>query len=159
MSVSDKDRLDLRQAFERVFGDEHLAEVVMNSIPPIPFHEFATKSDLHAGFGELRGELKADIGELKAEMGELRGEMGELRGEMGELKGEVRAGISGLRAEMGEFRGELRAEMSELRGELRGEMGVLRGDLQTAMAGQFRILVGAQVATLVAVVSLIPILS
>jgi len=110
--------------------DGHLAEIAMNAMPPIPFHEFVTKADLHAGLGELRGELKADIGEVRAEMGELRGEMGELRGEMGEL-----------------------------RGELRGEMGKLRGDLQSAMATQFRILVGAQLATLVAVVSLIPILS
>jgi DnaJ-domain-containing protein 1 len=43
---------------------------------------------------------------------------------------------------------ELRAEMSELRAELRGEMSGLRGELKSDLASNLRLMLAAQVTTM-----------
>jgi len=67
MSTNEADRLDLRQAFEVVFGDERLARIAMEAMPPIDYSQLATKQDLAVHSAELRG----DMAELKGEMGML----------------------------------------------------------------------------------------
>lgn len=71
MTISEKDRLDLRQALARSLGSEHLANVAMEAMPPIDYSQLATKTDLEVQSRELR----AEIAQLRAEMAELRGDL------------------------------------------------------------------------------------
>lgn len=75
MTISENDRLDLRQEFERIFKNPRLAEIAMQAMPPLDYSQLATKQDL----GALRSDLKGDIAELRGEIGELRGEMHRLQ--------------------------------------------------------------------------------
>lgn len=57
-----------------------------------------------------------------------------------------------LRAEIAELRAELRGGMAELRGEmggLRGEMTELRGELALGLASNLRMMLAAQLTTMV----------
>lgn len=83
MSTNEKDRLDLRQAFEVVFANERIARIAMEAMPPIDYSALATKRDVEVSGIELRGEFA-----------ELRGEFAELRGEFAELRGEVNLAMS-----------------------------------------------------------------
>jgi ribosomal protein L29 len=84
---------------------------MMQLLPPVGWHDVATKADLQA----LRAELRGEMAELR---GELRGEIAELRGEMAEL------------------RSELRGEMAELRGEIQNTAArTLRAMVVTMVAG------------------------
>lgn len=67
MTISENDRLDLRQEFERIFKNPRLAEIAMEAMPPLDYAQLATKQDL----GALRSELKGDIAELRGEMHQL----------------------------------------------------------------------------------------
>lgn len=74
MSISENDRLDLRQEFEGIFKNPRLAEIAMEAMPPIDYAQLATKQDL----GALRSEFRGDISELRSELAELRGDMRQL---------------------------------------------------------------------------------
>ncbi len=126
---SDPARRELTEALEQLLGPRNTA-TLMESLPPQPWDELATKRDLERAVTDLRGELRGHMGELRGEMGELRGEMGELRGEMGELRGEM----GELRGEMGEFRGEVM--------ELRAEVRSLTPKLLVASLGSSATLMG-----------------
>ena len=123
MSTNEKDRLDLRQAFEELFADKRIADIAMNAMPPIDYATLATKTDLGVTAAELRGE-----------MAELRGEFVELRGE-----------FAGLR---GEFAG-LRGEFAELRGEVRGDIARLEAKIESSAAGNLRVMLLSQLTTTV----------
>ncbi|MGH9185025.1 MAG: hypothetical protein ACRD0U_04280 [Acidimicrobiales bacterium] len=103
----DDDRRHLADRLEGVLGDR-AATTLMSHLPPVPWTELATRSDITG----VRGEIA-----------ELRGEVREFRGEMREFKGEVRGEMSELRGEMAELRGE----MAELRGEMAGLRAEIRG--------------------------------
>ena len=87
---SDPARRELTEALEQLLGPRNTA-TLMESLPPQPWDELATKRDLERAVTDLRGELRGHMGELRGEMGELRGEMGEFRGEVMELRAEVRS--------------------------------------------------------------------
>ena len=88
MSISENDRLDLRRAFEELFGSQHLAAIAMEAIPPLDYDQFATKTDLRGFSSEMRGE-----------MAELRGDMSQLRGEMAQLRGDMSVEFENVRSE------------------------------------------------------------
>lgn len=90
MSINEKDRLDLRQEFERVFESPRLAEIAMEAMPPIDYAQLATKRDLDALGAELRGEMA----ELRGEFAGLDGRFGGLRGEFAELRGEIKTDMA-----------------------------------------------------------------
>jgi len=71
MSTNERDRLDLRQAFEVVFADERLARIAMEAMPPIDYSQLATKQDVVLSATEVR----AEFAELRAEFAELRGDV------------------------------------------------------------------------------------
>lgn len=62
MSTNEHDRLDLRQAFEKMFADDRMARLLMEALPPIDYSQLATKQDVAA----LRSELKGDLARLDA---------------------------------------------------------------------------------------------
>lgn len=76
MSTNERDRLDLRQAFEELFADERLAQIAMEALPPIDYSTLATKRDVEISTAELRVEFAG----LKGEFAGLKGEFAELRG-------------------------------------------------------------------------------
>ncbi len=88
MAVSERQRREVFDKFEEVFGTE-TADVVMQMFPRVSNDELATRSDVMATASLLRGEMA----ELRGEMTELRAE---LKGEMAELRAEVRTEIAGL---------------------------------------------------------------
>lgn len=67
MTISENDRLDLRQELERIFSDKRLADIAMEAMPPIDYDQLATKQDLEA----LEAKLKGDLAELRGEMHQL----------------------------------------------------------------------------------------
>ena len=67
---TDDDRRALFDALEATLG--HVpASILMGHLPPVGWADVATKADVAASSGQLRGE-----------MAELRGEMAQLRGEV-----------------------------------------------------------------------------
>ena len=92
---ADDDRRELFDLLEAGIGSRGAA-LLMTAIPPVGWHELATKNDLvglRGEMAELRGELKGEMAELRGEMAELRGE---LKGEIAELRSEVRAQLPRL---------------------------------------------------------------
>jgi hypothetical protein len=83
MAITEQKKQRLLDRLRRVL-DPETAELLMEVTVPANV-DLASRSDIAALGGELRGEI-----------GQLRGEMGELRGEMGELRGEMRAGFAAL---------------------------------------------------------------
>ena len=74
MIISENDRLDLRRAFEDLFGDKRLAAITMEAIPPLNYYQFATKDDLRAATSELRGEVAELRGAIHTELARVRTE-------------------------------------------------------------------------------------
>ncbi len=87
MSINEKDRLDLRQEFERLFNNKRIAEIAMQAMPPIDYSQLATKEDLAA----LDARLTGDMSQLRGEFAQLRGEFAQLRGEMHGEFGKIRS--------------------------------------------------------------------
>ena len=99
MSISEQARHQLHTRLEQLLGTDEAATLIAY-LPPVGWHDVATKRDLDAAVSTLRGEFHRELGELRGEFGQLRGEFGQLRGEFGELRGEF-----------GAMRGELKAEI------------------------------------------------
>lgn len=74
MSVTEFERHQIFQWYETAMGSE-LASIMMNLVPPVGWGEIATRTDLAALGGGLRGEMSVLRSELRGEMAELRGEM------------------------------------------------------------------------------------
>jgi hypothetical protein len=83
VSITEYERHQIFKWYEEKMGPER-ASVMMQLLPPVGWHDVATKADLQA----LRAELRGEIAELRGEMAELRSE---LRGEIAELRGEVQS--------------------------------------------------------------------
>lgn len=63
MASSEKARLELQRALAEALGDD-VAERMMESLPPFPWHEVARQGDLVA--------LRSDVDELRHDVDELR---------------------------------------------------------------------------------------
>ncbi len=100
MTSTEKDRLDLRQEFERLFNHPRIAAIAMEAMPPIDYAQLATKQDLNALGTELRGEMTGLRGELKGEMAELRGDFAKLEAKVDGRFAEVNGNIAQLSGEM-----------------------------------------------------------
>lgn len=136
MAMNEAERFRLQQALARAIGDEP-TETLMANLPPVPWTELATKSDLaHLG-SELRSEMGLLRAELRGEMAELRGEMadlrGALRGELGQYQGETRGEFGAVRAEIAELRTAVNVGLAGVRIELHDQLRLNTWRLITAM--------------------------
>ena len=92
--ISEKVRWALMRRLIEVLGEEE-AETLMESLPPVVWHQIATKDDLTGlkdGLAQLKddvAQLKDDVVKLKDDLAELRGDVVNLKGEFAEFKGEI----------------------------------------------------------------------
>ena len=142
MAPSKAQRLQLYEELVKKFGDEP-AMTLMESLPPVDWHELATKDDLAAleervnarfevvddridtGLAGVRGEVTALRGEMRGEIGEMRGEIGEMRGEIGEMRGEM----SAMNARFDAVGDRIDTGLAGLRGEMKLDMARLTRDM------------------------------
>ncbi len=93
MSIGEEDRLALLAKLTEALGERE-ARVLMQSVPPVDYHQLATKTD------------------LATEAGMLRTEMGMLRTEMDMLRIEMRAEFTAVRSEIELVRADLTHQMT-----------------------------------------------
>jgi len=114
MAVDDQTRLNLHRKLEEVLGAEE-ANTLMAHLPPVSWNDVATKtdtrslrdelhavdsvirSDMRAGFADLRGSLHREITKVRTEIAGLRGSM---HSEIAGLRGSMHSEIAGLRGDI-----------------------------------------------------------
>ena len=84
--ISEKVRWALMRRLIEVLGEEE-AETLMESLPPVVWHQIATKDDLAVIKSDV-AVIKSDVAELKSDVAELKSDLAELRGEVVGQKGE-----------------------------------------------------------------------
>ena len=109
MTVDDRTRLELHRKLEAVLGPEE-ADTLMAHLPPVTWHDVATKDDLEpihttvtASAAQLRTEMNAMGAQLRTEIDALGTR----------LHTEVNAMGTQLRTEMQTMRAELHADFVE----------------------------------------------
>lgn len=91
--MNEAERFRLQQALIQVIGAEP-TETLMANLPPVPWTELATKSDL----ARLGTDLRAEMAQLRSDLrSELRTEMAEFRGD---LRTELATGLADIRIEL-----------------------------------------------------------
>ena len=94
MAPSKAQRLQLYEELAKKFGDE-TAMTLMESLPPVDWHELATKDDLAA----LEERVNSKFEVVDARFDALRVELG----------ARIDTGLTGVRGEVAELRGEMSA--------------------------------------------------
>ena len=74
MTSNEKTRFTVRNRLADHF-DEGFADDLMSLVPPFDVSELATRAEMHAEFGSLRGEMALGFARVDAEFGSLRAEM------------------------------------------------------------------------------------
>jgi hypothetical protein len=87
--MNEAERFKLQQALIQVIGAEP-TETLMANLPPVPWTELASKSDLARLGTDLQGEMSQLRSELRTEMAEFRGE----------LRTELATGLADIRIEL-----------------------------------------------------------
>ncbi|MCY3862444.1 MAG: hypothetical protein OXG67_10840 [bacterium] len=102
--IDEKVRWALMRRLIEVLGEEE-AETLMESLPPVVWHQIATKDDLAALEERLRAEMNTRFAEFKSELAGLRGEFAEFKSEFcGEL--------AALKVELADQKGEWKTELA-----------------------------------------------
>ena len=130
MAPSRAQRLQLYEELVKEFGDEP-AMTLMESLPPVDWHELATKDDLAA----LEERVNARFEVVDARFDALRTELG--------------AKISELRGEMSVMNAKFEvvdARLDALRTEVRGEISKLGGEAKRDVARQTYVILAGLVA-------------
>jgi hypothetical protein len=127
MSTYDESRYRMHQRFDDVLGSE-VAATVMEHLPPLGWHEIATKADLRA----LGAATKADVSALGADLRALG------TATKADLRALGTATKADLRALGAATKADLRALEAATRSDLRAlemEIGALEGRIDTRLEG------------------------
>ncbi len=112
MPASELKRLMLRNRLIEILGEEE-AEILMDSLPPVYWHDLATKKDIRASEDRLRTEMDGKFAEINGRFTEMVGKFAafaaEVRGEFANVYAEFKT----LRAENKEFRGEMALQFAK----------------------------------------------
>ena len=92
MTVDDRTRLNLHRKLDAVLGPEE-ADTLMAHLPPVTWHNVATKDDVETLGASLRTELR---GEMKSMETRLRSDMQAMETN---LRSEMNVGFASLRTE------------------------------------------------------------
>ena len=125
MTVNDRSRLELHRKLEAVLGTEE-ADTLMEHLPPVTWHDVATKDDVRSSEAALRSELTLNAAVLRGEMNvgfaDVRVEMNvgfaDVRAEMNARFGHVDARFAQVGAEITSLRGEMHTGFAEVSGEV-----------------------------------------
>lgn len=143
MTISEQQRHQMHSKLETVLGKRE-AGILMEHLPPTGWGDVATRRDVeqlgstlrsefHAGFAEVRGEVAEFRSETSAEFarvrGEIRTEVASVRGEIAELRSETRTELAGVREEIAELRSETRTESAAVRNEIADLRAETKADL------------------------------
>ena len=161
MAPSKAQRLQLYEELVKKFGDEP-AMTLMESLPPVDWHELATKDDLAALEERVNARFEVVDARIDTGLGGVRGEVAALRVELG---ARIDTGLAGVRGEVAELRGEMSAmnarfevvdarfDAVEVRpgfdkglADLRGEMNLGMARLTRDMARQTYVILAGLVA-------------
>ena len=106
MLASEQKRHLLRSRLIEILGEEE-AEVLMDSLPPVYWHDLATKDDLKATNEAIEANKRAIEANKRAiEASEQR------------LRAEMQAGFAGIRTEMNGKFAQVEGEFTKIRGEM-----------------------------------------
>ena len=125
MTVDDRTRLELHRKLEAVLGPEE-ADTLMAHLPPVTWHDVATKDDLEpihttvtASAAQLRTEMNAIGAQLRTEIDALGTR----------LHTEINALGTRLHTEMDALGTRLHTEVNAMGTQLRTEMQTMRAEL------------------------------
>ena len=122
MAPSKAQRLQLYEELVKEFGDEP-AMTLMESLPPVDWHELATKDDLAALEERVNARFEVVDARIDTGLAGVRGEVAALRVELG---ARIDTGLAGVRGEVAGVRGEV--------AELRGEMSAMNARFEVVDA-------------------------
>ena len=122
MAPSEAQRLQLYEELVKKFGDEP-AMTLMESLPPVDWHELATKDDLAALEERVNARFEVVDARIDTGLAGVRSEVAALRVELG---ARIDTGLAGVRGEVGGVRGEV--------AELRGEMSAMNARFEVVDA-------------------------
>jgi hypothetical protein len=74
MTVDDRTRLNLYRKLEAILGAEE-ANTLMAHLPPVTWHDVATKDDLRALESVLQSDMRAEFARVDAQFADVRTEM------------------------------------------------------------------------------------
>ena len=114
MAPSKAQRLQLYEELVKKFGDEP-AMTLMESLPPVDWHELATKDDLAALEERVNAKFEVVDARIDTGLAGVRGEVAALRVELG---ARIDTGLTGLGAKidtgLADLRGETKLDMARL---------------------------------------------
>ena len=138
--ITERDRLHLRDKLIETIGERN-AEVLMEALPPMRYHELATKQDVLS----VRRDLGQEIAAVRRDLGQ----------EIGAARADLQGQVDGLRAELRATRETLEARIDASEATLRGEMAAMKGELSSEMAANLRVTVAANVGSMMGLAALI----
>ncbi len=83
MAVDDRTRLNLHRKLQAVLGPEE-ADTLMAHLPPVTWHDVATKDDLRVLAAEIRLELRTEISDVRTGLADVRTGLADVRAEIGQ---------------------------------------------------------------------------
>ena len=114
MAPGKAQRLQLYEELVKKFGDEP-AMTLMESLPPVDWHELATKDDLAALEERVNAKFEVVDARIDTGLAGVRGEVAALRVELG---ARIDTGLTGLGAKidtgLADLRGETKLDMARL---------------------------------------------
>jgi len=97
MTSTEKDRLDLRQEFERLFNNKRIAEIAMEDMPPIDYSQLATRQDLAAIDNKMQAQfarIEGRFAQIDGRFAQIDGRFAQVEGAIAETRGELKSDIA-----------------------------------------------------------------
>ena len=135
MVPTEAERFELREGMRNVLGEGQVT-TLMDSLPPMDWHELATKTDLATL--EERMDARFEVVDARFEVVDVRLEA--LRTELG---AKIDTGLA-------EVRGELRLGLTDLNAKIDTGLADVRGEMKSGLATQTYVILAGLAATLAA---------
>ena len=113
MLASEQKRHLLRSRLIEILGEEE-AEVLMDSLPPVYWHDLATKDDLKATNEAIEANKRA----IEANKRAIEANKRAIEASEQRLRSEMQAGFAGIRTEMNGKFAQVEGEFTKIRGEM-----------------------------------------
>jgi hypothetical protein len=162
MTVNDRNRLALHRKLEAVLGTEE-ADTLMEHLPPVTWHDVATKDDVRSSEAGLRSELALAAAVLRGEMATgLAGVRADMSSGFADVRAEMNAGFTDVRAEMHDRFGAIDTRFGEMNvrfAEIHGRFGDVTSEVHRAINEQTRWILGFMCVWSAAIITVARLLS